>query len=54
MNMGAWSFINPLLYDLLENKMIKYIGRPSSSSTATGSNKIHQKEQEQIIYNSFQ
>ncbi len=53
-NMGAWSFVQPLIIKLLEgaevnNKSIKYIGRKESASTATGLFKKHLQEQEQII-----
>jgi len=47
-NQGAWNFINPILSDLLNSK-ISYIGRKQSPSTATGSYKVHNFEQEQII-----
>ena len=53
-NMGAWSFIKPLLISLLDNaevkyKNIKYIGRIDSASTATGLFKKHIEEQNKII-----
>ncbi len=47
-NQGAWNFINPILSDLLNTK-ISYIGRKQNPSTATGSYKVHNFEQEQII-----
>ncbi len=54
-NMGAWSFMRYRIDDMLEelhgdcSRRIKYIGRPASASTATGSTRLHQKSQEQII-----
>ncbi len=54
-NMGAWSFVRPRFDALLEaqhgdcRKRILYIGRQASASTATGSNKVHQLEQEQNL-----
>ena len=54
-NMGAWSFIRHRLDELLEElhgdcmHRVKYVGRAPSASTATGSSKVHQKEQEEIL-----
>jgi len=54
-NMGAWSFVHPRLDDLLEDvhgpceQRIQYVGRPASASPATGSAKVHDREQELLI-----
>ncbi len=54
-NMGAWGFLRHRLDDLLEAqhgecaKRIKYIGRPASASTATGSAKVHESQQNEIV-----
>lgn len=58
-NMGAWSYIYPRLRTLLQKdlsffpKLLEaepiYVGRPESASPATGSLKIHQEEQREII-----
>jgi len=48
-NMGGWSFMEPRLRDLLEGRRIEYVGRDASASPATGSYKIHQREQEELI-----
>ena len=54
-NMGAWSFVQPRLDDLLEEvhgpceQRIQYVGRPASASPATGSAKVHDREQEQLV-----
>ena len=54
-NMGAWSFLRHQLDEILEElhgpceKRIKYIGRSASASTATGSAKVHQREQDEIV-----
>ena len=55
-NMGAWSFVQPLLIKLLSVAKIKdlsieYIGRKKSASTATGLFKKHLEEQNKIIEN---
>ena len=49
LNMGAASFLKMNL-DAVEFRMI---GRPASAATATGFNKIHVKEQEEIIQKAF-
>ncbi len=54
-NMGAWSFVRPRLDDLLEavhgpcEQRIQYVGRPASASPATGSAKVHDREQAQLV-----
>ena len=55
-NMGAWSFVQPLLTKSLSLAKIKdlsieYIGRKESASTATGLFKKHIEEQNTIIEN---
>ena len=55
-NMGAWSFVQPLLIKLLSVAKIKdlsieYIGRKKAASTATGLFKKHLEEQNKIIEN---
>ncbi len=52
-NQGAWSFVSNLINDILPNTKLKYIGRNASASTATGSSKVHEKEQRQIIENAI-
>ncbi|WP_022834515.1 multifunctional oxoglutarate decarboxylase/oxoglutarate dehydrogenase thiamine pyrophosphate-binding subunit/dihydrolipoyllysine-residue succinyltransferase subunit [Salisaeta longa] len=54
-NMGAWSFLRPRLDALLEGvrgtceERVRYVGRPSSASPATGSAKVHKREQEKLV-----
>jgi 2-oxoglutarate dehydrogenase E1 component len=54
-NMGAWTFVRSRLDDLLEDvhgpceQRIQYVGRPGSASPATGSAKVHDREQEILI-----
>jgi 2-oxoglutarate dehydrogenase E1 component len=47
-NMGAWTFIEPRLRQLLD-RPVEYVGRDASASPATGSLKIHQREQEELV-----
>jgi 2-oxoglutarate dehydrogenase E1 component len=47
-NMGAWSFVSPLIEESLGIKPT-YIGRPSSAATSTGSGKRHAFEQKAIM-----
>ena len=52
-NMGAFHFVSFYIYSLLRSlnleKEFKYIGRPPSSSPATGSSQRHKLEQQKII-----
>jgi 2-oxoglutarate dehydrogenase E1 component len=54
-NMGAWNFLRYRLDALLEDvagdcsHRVRYVGRPSSASTATGSAAVHQMEQEFLL-----
>jgi 2-oxoglutarate dehydrogenase E1 component len=51
-NMGAWSFVDPLLEDLA-GKPVEAVARPASASTATGSMRTHQREQEALLERAF-
>ncbi|MGJ8673651.1 2-oxoglutarate dehydrogenase E1 component [Rubritalea sp.] len=51
-NMGAWSFINPLLMETFDAR-IRYSGRKAASSPATGSKAVHKKEQKALLDNAF-
>lgn len=49
-NMGAWSFVEPRLRDLLPASVgLRYIGRDASASPATGSYAIHNLEQAKLV-----
>lgn len=53
-NAGPWSFINPLLEDVLielngKCKRARYIGRPAAASPATGLLSRHIKEQNALV-----
>ena len=49
-NMGAWTFVEPRLEQLLSNcERPTYLGRSASASPATGSYSVHQTEQAQLI-----
>jgi 2-oxoglutarate dehydrogenase E1 component len=50
-NMGAWRFVREYLAALLDPKgrTLRYAGRTSSASPATGSGKRHQQEQAEIV-----
>ncbi len=49
-NMGGWNFMRPRLEALLRDEQeLRYVGRAASASPATGSYKIHQLEQAQIL-----
>jgi len=49
-NMGAWNFLaDRLREDILPTQKLRYSGRNASASTATGSLKRHQTEQEMLL-----
>ncbi len=48
-NRGAWSFISPRLTDILQDAVVHYVGRDEASSPATGSYKMHQVEEQEIM-----
>ncbi|CAL4321541.1 2-oxoglutarate dehydrogenase E1 component [Buchnera aphidicola (Chaitophorus populicola)] len=54
-NQGAWNYIKNIFDEemFVNNISIKYIGRASSASSATGNIHIHQKEQLKIINSIF-
>ncbi|CAL4321348.1 2-oxoglutarate dehydrogenase E1 component [Buchnera aphidicola (Chaitophorus sp. 3695)] len=53
-NQGAWTYIKNVFDKILSNEIIiKYIGRPASSSSATGNLYVHKKEQLKIINSIF-
>ncbi len=53
-NMGAWNFLaDRLREDVLVSQKLRYAGRAASASTATGSLKRHQMEQEEILKNAL-
>lgn len=51
-NMGAWTFISPLLMDTFDSR-IRYAGRKEASSPATGSKAMHKKEQKALVQAAF-
>ena len=53
-NMGAWSFLQIRLGQAFANHPLSGISRPESSSPATGSNRSHQIEQQQILQQAFE
>lgn len=49
-NMGAWNFVKGRLYERHgEHYEISRVSRPESGSPATGSNKIHQQEEAELL-----
>ncbi len=54
-NMGAWYFVRRRLREALSfGRELHYIGRPESSSPATGSLKAHRQEQAALISTAFE
>ena len=53
-NMGGWNFVRPRLKAILKDKApVQYVGRKHSGSTAEGSGRAHQLEQERILEQAF-
>ncbi len=53
-NMGAWTFIYRHLSRALPDRFsLDYVARPESASPATGSARVHQQEQQELIERSF-
>ncbi len=49
-NMGAWDFTEPKIRQALsDKKVVGYIGRRSTASTAVGIQQVHQAEQKEIV-----
>ncbi len=48
-NRGGWTFMFPILLDLFPREKLNYVGRRASASPATGSLKIHRREQEELV-----
>lgn len=49
-NMGAWTYIRPILRELLPKEIeLSYVGRTRSASPATGSHAVHKQEHLAII-----
>ncbi|HRK04330.1 MAG TPA: multifunctional oxoglutarate decarboxylase/oxoglutarate dehydrogenase thiamine pyrophosphate-binding subunit/dihydrolipoyllysine-residue succinyltransferase subunit [Chlorobiota bacterium] len=53
-NMGAWFYVQEYLNDLLRiGQKLHYVGRPPAASPATGSGKVHEREQDQLLSEAF-
>jgi 2-oxoglutarate dehydrogenase E1 component len=53
-NQGAWSFIRPLIGELIgTGRRLRYIGRDEAASAATGNHQIHQVEERAILDRAF-
>ena len=49
-NMGSWPFAHQRLHKLLrDDYSLRHASRPESGSPATGSSKIHEQEQQQLV-----
>lgn len=54
-NMGAWSYIQPHLTELLAGRVpLRYLGRPSNSSPSEGSTAWHNVKQKRLIESAFE
>lgn len=54
-NMGAWSYMQPILLELLAGRIpLRYIGRNISATPATGVHTRHEQEREHLLTQVFQ
>jgi 2-oxoglutarate dehydrogenase complex dehydrogenase (E1) component-like enzyme len=52
--MGAWQFMQSHLRpELSERQTLTYVGRRAAASPATGSFKIHQQEEADLVHRAF-
>jgi 2-oxoglutarate dehydrogenase E1 component len=47
-NMGGWTFVAPRLQELM-GVAFQYVGRDASASPATGSHRVHDREQSELV-----
>jgi 2-oxoglutarate dehydrogenase E1 component len=53
-NMGAWTYMRPLLADLAADRLtVRYVGRPERASPAEGYKKAHDSQQARIVRETF-
>jgi 2-oxoglutarate dehydrogenase E1 component len=52
-NMGPWRFVEPLLRPLLGGRSLTYVGRDAAASPASGSYKVHQAEETELVTRAF-
>ncbi len=48
-NRGGWAFMMPRLLELFPNQPVRYVGRETSASPATGSMAIHKAQQAELV-----
>jgi 2-oxoglutarate dehydrogenase E1 component len=54
-NMGAWTFIEPRLREVIGEEMpIHYVGKPARPSPAQGSARFHREEHAGIVQEAFE
>ena len=52
--MGGWHVMHRRLKRILpDDRTLAYVGRPEAASPATGSYKVHQAEERDLVLNAF-
>jgi 2-oxoglutarate dehydrogenase E1 component len=51
-NMGAWTYISPLLRTVFGQEVL-YAGRPAAASPAVGSKAWHDQQQKELVHHAF-
>ncbi len=49
-NRGAWTYIQPILRGMLPDLLVSYHGREAAASPATGSLKMHEAEEAELVH----
>ena len=52
-NMGSWAFVDRRIEGVAGGRRPRYVGRPESAATATGSYKRHNEEQKRLVEQAF-
>jgi 2-oxoglutarate decarboxylase len=53
-NMGAWGFMHGRLHKVLRDRVtLRHIARPPSAAPASGSQKVHEREQAELLASAF-
>ena len=54
-NMGAWTFVHERLHTALRDRAeLRHLARSASASPASGSTKVHDREQRELLTAAFE
>jgi 2-oxoglutarate dehydrogenase complex dehydrogenase (E1) component-like enzyme len=56
-NMGAWYFVEEQMQPMIcpggQGRQLRYVGRPTAASPATGAHKVHSDQQATLVNEAF-